>query len=200
MMEVARVVRERAPSSWFLNFTNLAGLVTEAQRRELGDRAVGICDSPAALCARVAAALRRGAEDLVFAYAGLNHLGWLIAARDGERDLLPDLFADQGLLAGLDETRLFGSERLRRLGMIPNEYLVYYEVPYEVVAALRRAGTTRAEMLLREEERFNAAADMKDALVAWEKGQGRSLRLVHGRGVARRRQRAGGGARGRGTR
>src|ERR1044071_5983874 len=57
MVEIARRAAELAPQAWFVNFTNPAGLVTEAIRAHLGDRAIGICDSPAGLCRRVAAAL-----------------------------------------------------------------------------------------------------------------------------------------------
>ncbi len=120
MVDVARRVAERAPQAWFVNFTNPAGLVTEAIRAELGDRAVGICDSPAGLCRRVAAALGRRPEELWFDYFGLNHLGWLRGVYDGERDLLPGLLADDALLASFEEGRLFGGEWLRSLGMIPN--------------------------------------------------------------------------------
>ncbi|MDQ4028166.1 MAG: 6-phospho-beta-glucosidase, partial [Actinomycetota bacterium] len=49
VLSIARVVRQVAPSSWFLNFTNPAGLITEALQQVLGDRAVGICDAPAGL-------------------------------------------------------------------------------------------------------------------------------------------------------
>ena len=93
MVELARRVAERAPQAWFVNFTNPAGLVTEAIREELGDRAIGICDSPAGLCRRVAAALDRDPEELWFDYFGLNHLGWLRSVNDGTRDLLPELLA-----------------------------------------------------------------------------------------------------------
>jgi 6-phospho-beta-glucosidase len=72
---IAHVVRDRAPAAWFVNFTNPAGVVTQAAFDVLGERAVGICDSPSALCARVAAALGRAPDDLDFDYAGLNHLG-----------------------------------------------------------------------------------------------------------------------------
>ena len=34
------------PDAWLINFTNPAGMVTEAVQQVLGDRAVGICDSP----------------------------------------------------------------------------------------------------------------------------------------------------------
>src|SRR5262249_27253336 len=59
MVRLAETVAARAPGAWFVNFTNPAGLVTEAVREVLGDRAIGICDSPAGLCRRVAVALGR---------------------------------------------------------------------------------------------------------------------------------------------
>jgi 6-phospho-beta-glucosidase len=165
MLEVAREVGKRAPSAWFLNFTNPAGLVTEALQRELGDRAIGICDAPAGLCARAAAALNRPTRTLHFDYAGLNHLGWLLAARDGGRDLLPELLADDVRLSQIDEARLFGLARIRALGMIPNEYLIYYDAPGKIVDAFRRAGATRAELLLEQQRRFYEGGG--EALASW---------------------------------
>jgi 6-phospho-beta-glucosidase len=172
MLDIARAVRHIAPSAWFLNFTNPAGLVTEALQEELGDRVVGICDAPAGLCARVAAAMRRPVRTLAFDYAGLNHLGWLTGARDGERDLLPELLADERRLSGIEEVRLFGVERIHALGMIPNEYLIYYEAPGGIVEAFRRAGATRAELLLAQQSRFYAArGGPEDALASWRQAR-----------------------------
>jgi 6-phospho-beta-glucosidase len=174
VLSIARVVRQVAPSSWFLNFTNPAGLITEALQQELGDRAVGICDAPAGLCARVAAAMTRPMRTLAFDYAGLNHLGWLIAARDGDRDLLPGLLADERRLTGIDEVRLFGAERIRALGMIPNEYLIYYEAAGDIVKAFRRAGATRAELLLNQQRRFYAGGGgPEEALASWREARDR---------------------------
>src|SRR6185295_11812018 len=99
-------VAERAPRAWFVNFTNPAGLVTEAVQEVLGARAIGICDSPAGLCRRVAGALGRRPEELWFDYFGLNHLGWLRGVHDGERDLQPDLLADEDLLTSFEEGEL----------------------------------------------------------------------------------------------
>ena len=77
MVRLAETIAEHAPDAWLINFTNPAGMVTEAVQQVLGDRAVGICDSPSGLCRRVAAALGRDPEELWFDYFGLNHLGWL---------------------------------------------------------------------------------------------------------------------------
>ena len=126
MVDIAERIAERAPSAWLLNYTNPAGLVTEALGDVLGERVIGICDSPVALTSGVARALERDPAELTFDYGGLNHLGWLKSVRDGERELLPDLLADDGGLATFEEGRIFGGELLRALARIPSEYLAYY--------------------------------------------------------------------------
>src|SRR5699024_10815949 len=37
-LDIARVIAEAAPGAWVINFTNPAGIVTEAMRTVLGDR------------------------------------------------------------------------------------------------------------------------------------------------------------------
>ena len=49
--------RALAPAAWVINFTNPAGMITEAMQQVLGDRVIGICDSPIGLGRRAAAAL-----------------------------------------------------------------------------------------------------------------------------------------------
>jgi 6-phospho-beta-glucosidase len=153
MIDLAERVASRAPNAWLINFTNPAGMVTEALQAVLGDHAIGICDTPSALCRRVAAALGRPAESLWFDYFGLNHLGWLRAVRDGGGDLLPDLLADDDALAGLEEAQVFGAEWLRSLGMIPNEYLAYFY--FDTVAAMTEQ--PRGAYLLEQQRGFYAA-------------------------------------------
>jgi 6-phospho-beta-glucosidase len=173
MLDIARTVAERSPKAWFLNFTNPAGLVSEAIRPVVGERVVGICDSPVAMYRRVANALDKDAGDLVFDYAGLNHLGWLLAVADGSRDLLPDLLRDDAKISSVDEARLFGVRRLRELGLIPNEYLVYYESHSAIVDAFRRAGATRAEVLVGAENIFYGDRNHTPAgsLAAWRRAR-----------------------------
>lgn len=173
MRLIAERVGQRAPAAWFLNFTNPAGLVTEALRPVLGERVIGICDSPAALCARVAGALRRPMSALRFDYAGLNHLGWLLAVWDAGRDLLPELLGDDACVARLEAACLFGTRRLRAQGVVPNEYLVYLEAPGAIVEAFRRAGATRGQLLLEQQERFYRGShdSPAEALASWRQAR-----------------------------
>jgi 6-phospho-beta-glucosidase len=171
MLDIAAKVSKRAPHCWFLNFTNPAGLVTEALQQVLGDRAVGICDSPAGLCARVAAALGKSVGDLAFDYAGLNHLGWLLAVKQDGLDLLPGLLADDRCIARVEEARLFGADRLRAIGAIPNEYLSYYDSPTAIADAMTNGGATRAQALKLEEDRFYQSAgwEPEESLADWRR-------------------------------
>src|SRR5262249_25534841 len=157
MVELAEIVARRAPEAWFVNFTNPAGLVTEALQQVLGHRAIGICDTPSGLCRRVATALGRPARGLWFDYARLHHLRRLRGVHDADGDLLPGLLEDDERLATLEEGVLFGGDWLRSLGMIPNEYLAYYYLATDTVETIRARKETRAEYLLATQDAFYAA-------------------------------------------
>jgi 6-phospho-beta-glucosidase len=163
--ELARRIAAAAPQAWVVNFTNPAGLVTEAMAAHLGGRVIGICDSPAGLCRRVAAALGVDPATADFDYAGLNHLGWLRHVRAGGGDLLPGLLGDPDRLGSLEEGQVFGAGRLAALGAVPNEYLHYYDGPPEPPA-----GPTRGEFLERQQRRLYARLrdPAGDALAAWD--------------------------------
>ncbi|MFG2497610.1 6-phospho-beta-glucosidase [Streptomyces sp. NPDC048441] len=153
-VDIARRVRRLAPDAWVINFTNPAGLVTEAMSRHIGDRVIGICDSPVGLGRRVARMLGGDPDEAFIDYVGLNHLGWLRGLRIAGRDELPRLLGDSELLGSFEEGRLFGAEWLRSLGAIPNEYLHYYYFNREAVRAYQAAEQTRGAFLRDQQARF----------------------------------------------
>jgi 6-phospho-beta-glucosidase len=159
MLRVAERIAAVAPDAWTIDFTNPVGMVVEALSAVLGDRVVGICDSPVGLFRRVAWLLGEPVERVRFDYAGLNHLGWLTAAHVAGRDRLPALLADPAALARIEEGRLFGPDWLRTLGAIPNEYLYYYYATRDAIAAVRERGVTRGEFLVAQQSAFYAGAD-----------------------------------------
>lgn len=163
-----------APRAWTINFTNPASIVTEAMRSHLGDRVVGICDTPIALvrrtlfaCGLDPRAFDRGEAEVD--YAGLNHLGWLRGVRAGGSDLLTGLLADDAALRGLEEVRLMGADWVRTQRALPNEYLYYYDYTREAVAALAAEDRTRGEFLAQQQGAFYAAATAEPdlALALW---------------------------------
>lgn len=154
MRRVAETIAAEAPGAWVINFTNPAGIVTEAMQQVLGKRVVGICDTPIGLVRRAARTLGVSPADADYDYLGLNHLGWLRAVRRDEVDLLPTLLADDALLVGIEEARLIGLDYVRQTGALPNEYLYYYLHTDDAIRRIRDSGQTRGEFLLRQQGGF----------------------------------------------
>ena len=149
LLNYVKIIRELAPEAWLLNFTNPAGMVTEAVTRVAGfERAVGICDNPAAMVREAAAALGVPAERLFPEYYGLNHLGWLRALYlngvDQKPKLLATIKASGGHIPGLP----FNPAFVEALDALPNEYLYFYYYPQQAVENLLRAGQSRAQQIL----------------------------------------------------
>ncbi|MEU5236243.1 6-phospho-beta-glucosidase [Streptomyces lydicus] len=177
-VDIAERVARLAPNAWVINFTNPAGMVTEAMSQVLGDRVIGICDSPVGLVRRAARAA--GADPAAFAsgrlgydYVGLNHLGWLRSLTLDGTELLPRLLADDSALGSFEEGRLFGAEWLRTLGALPNEYLHYYYFRRETLDSVRDTPETRGEFLDQQQggffERAAAAGGPEAAYALWER-------------------------------
>jgi 6-phospho-beta-glucosidase len=155
MLELAREMKQRCPQAWLVNFTNPAGMVTEALVPVLGNRVIGICDSAGGLVHRAARAagapLPEGKLDGV-GYYGLNHLGWLYRLESGGKDLLPGLLANGRALSSFEEGRLFPQPFLESLGCLPNEYLYYYYDTERAVGAIRAMRQTRGESIHEQQE------------------------------------------------
>jgi 6-phospho-beta-glucosidase len=170
-VDIAQRVARLAPDAWVINFTNPAGLVTEAMSRHLGDRVIGICDSPVGLGRRIAKVLGANPREAWIDYVGLNHLGWVRGLRVAGRDELPRLLADPELLGSFEEGKLFGPEWLQSLGAVPNEYLHYYYFNREAVRAYQEAEKTRGAFLCDQQAQFYEEMKRPDAgaLTAWDR-------------------------------
>ncbi|MFI2562951.1 6-phospho-beta-glucosidase [Paenarthrobacter sp. NPDC018779] len=172
MLELAEAMRLHCPDAWLINFTNPAGMVTEALAPVLGKRVIGICDSAGGLVKRAAAAagapLPDGRLDGV-GYYGLNHLGWLYRLAPSGTDLLPGLLSSHDALASMEEGRLFGQHMLELLGCLPNEYLYYYYETHHATQAIRRQSETRGASIHGQQATlYPGLAGSPDAYARWD--------------------------------
>ncbi|WP_246956799.1 6-phospho-beta-glucosidase [Brachybacterium sp. Marseille-Q7125] len=160
-MEIAQAIAQGAPEAWVINFTNPAGIVTEAMRTVLGDRVVGICDTPIGLVRRVGRLLGTdivGDRAATFDYVGLNHLGWLRSVTIDGQDRLPEVLGSDDLLEEIEEARIIGKDWVRADGALPNEYLYYYLHTDDAISRITSAATTRGEFLAKQQGDFYLSA------------------------------------------
>lgn len=153
MLRLARLVERHAPRATLINYTNPAGMVTEALRNETSLEVVGICDTPAELTERVAGLLYLDPAACSPGWSGINHLGWLTslyeAAPDGPlppENHLEDLFRDPERLVRAHRNRLFEAAEMARA--VPSEYVFLHLHPQRAVLRTHAAGTTRGASIL----------------------------------------------------
>jgi 6-phospho-beta-glucosidase len=149
ILEQARVVEKYSANAWFINFTNPAGLITQALNCTTNLRVVGICDTPAELFHRIALALEAQPAHVDCEYFGLNHLGWVRGIRLHGEDVTGRLLSSDVLLRSLYSTELFDPALIRTLGLIPTEYLFFYYAKRAALENQRSAGATRGEEIAR---------------------------------------------------
>jgi 6-phospho-beta-glucosidase len=155
VLAYCEVIARLAPGAVLVNFTNPAGIITQAITTSSPVRVVGVCDTPSGTISRLADFLEVDAGKIAFSYAGLNHLGWITSVVvDGEERI-------DRLVTRYDELRTFNyrfaafdAALVRRLGCIPTDYLYYYYDPGAYVARVASAGTTRGESVRTFNERL----------------------------------------------
>jgi 6-phospho-beta-glucosidase len=145
----AKIVEHVAPKAWFINFTNPAGLITQALTQNTGLKVIGICDTPSELFHRIADAVGAPAKDVVCHYAGLNHLGWVRRVHLRGEDITDRLLNDPALLRTLYPAGLFDPALIQTLRLIPTEYLFFYYSQRTAYRNQQKAGASRGEELAR---------------------------------------------------
>ncbi|HEX9553122.1 MAG TPA: hypothetical protein VF983_07950 [Streptosporangiaceae bacterium] len=154
------LLRQCSPDAVLINFTNPAGLITQAISAQGKVRSVGVCDTPSGTIADLAAfAGARGAQaagagggaagQVVARYGGLNHLGWITSFEVDGRELIGDLIGRFDELQQVNQhLAAFDADMIRRVGAIPTEYVYYYYDPRRYVDGVARAGSSRGEDVL----------------------------------------------------
>ncbi|TFH19239.1 MAG: 6-phospho-beta-glucosidase, partial [Acidimicrobiales bacterium] len=158
-LAIAADIERLAPDATLLNFTNPAGLVTEALCRHTDVTTIGLCNVPWTIKERVARSLRVDAASVEFDYVGLNHLSWVrgvtVDGLDRTAEVLDGLrrrvVERSGAHRDPDGEPDWTAEAIDTLGAIPNSYLRYY---YETDAWVRHQSThpTRASEVMAIED------------------------------------------------
>jgi 6-phospho-beta-glucosidase len=148
-----------SPNAVLINFTNPAGLITQAISAQGKVQAVGVCDTPGGTVERLGAFLvSEGGDvpgsaesgDVPGSYAGLNHLGWVCSLQAGGQERMGELLARFEELQRFDHRfAAFDPALVRRVGAIPTEYVYYFYDARRYLDGVAQAGVSRGQDVLR---------------------------------------------------
>jgi 6-phospho-beta-glucosidase len=151
ILSVAKDMQETAPGALLLNFTNPAGLVTEALYRHAPDvPAVGVCNVGITAKMQILDSLKPSLgqisdERAVLKTLGLNHLTWHYGFTIDGEDMWLQIFPAYVERQKQEENPEWDIDTLESLGMIPNYYLQYFYYSDKKLKGQEKWPPSRAE-------------------------------------------------------
>jgi 6-phospho-beta-glucosidase len=166
-MNIARKVEKLAPDAWIINFTNPAGIVTEAISRYTKAKIIGVCNVPITMHHMIANMLKSPFDQVQLQFAGLNHMVWVHQVtqngKDVTRDVIEMLCDGAALTMNNIKEEPWPPEFLRAMGAIPCPYHRYFyqtrEMLEEEIEAAKERGTRAEQVMQVEKELFELYAD-----------------------------------------
>lgn len=159
ILDICRDMERLCGDAWLINFTNPAGMVTEAVLRHTSIKTMGLCNVPIGMTKNVAKMLDVDSKRLFIEFAGLNHLVW--GKRiwlDGKRvdEKVFDLIADGESMTMKNIPDLkWDGDFLKTLKMLPCPYHRYFYLTKEMLKDEYEAskdGKTRAQAVMEIEK------------------------------------------------
>ena len=144
VLSYCEMLRQLAPGATLINFTNPAGLITQAIASHGGVRAVGVCDTPGGTIGHLGRFLGVTRDQVQAGYAGLNHLGWVTSLQVDGRERIGDLVTRFAELQNADrQFAAFDPAMIKRVRALPTEYVYYFYDPSRYVRSVSKAGSSR---------------------------------------------------------
>lgn len=149
MKEYMRIIKEKSNHATVFNFTNPAGLVTQALYEAGYDNTVGICDNATGVKIELAEALQVNASELFIRLYGLNHLTWADQVKLNGVDIFETLMKNDDFIEHYHDFLYYDRDFIRRLHALPNGYLYYYYHRERALKNILKAPMTRGETILK---------------------------------------------------
>lgn len=162
LLDICKDMEDVCPDAWLINFTNPAGIVTEAVLKHTKVKCIGLCNVSINMKHDAAKRLQVEAKDLDCRFIGLNHLSVMNHAYYQGKDRIADVLAvstSEGVVKNIEKN---GEMDLlaREMGCMLSPYLQYFYYEKEMLSketkeALSITGT-RADQVKRVEKELFA--------------------------------------------
>jgi 6-phospho-beta-glucosidase len=139
ILSIVEDMKELCPNAWLINFTNPAGMVTDAiVRYGKWEKVIGLCNVPVGAMMYEPKLIGKELDELVYSFAGLNHFHWHRVKDLTGKDVTPEIIdamytGDSGIPANIHAMNFF-KEQLVQMNAIPCGYHRYYYRYEEMLA------------------------------------------------------------------
>ena len=155
VLDIAATMQKLAPEALLVNFTNPAGLITEALSRYAPDvPSVGVCNVAITTKMELLESLKEHvgielpAERAHLDTLGLNHLSWHRGFEADGQSVWPQLMEAYLKALPAEAEPSWDLATIKALEMIPNYYLQYYYYTDRILAAQEKWPPSRAEEVM----------------------------------------------------
>lgn len=152
ILDICKDIKELCPDAWLINFTNPAGMVTEAiNRYGVHKKAIGLCNVPINMHSGIAKIVDKPVEDVEVLFGGLNHMVFATSVSVDGEDKTAEVLDKWGTMSMNNITGISWNKGfVDALGVIPCPYHRYFymakEYLEEAIEKFEHNGT-RAEMV-----------------------------------------------------
>ncbi|QIB27839.1 6-phospho-beta-glucosidase [Caloranaerobacter azorensis] len=160
ILDICRDIEELSPDAWLINFTNPAGIITEAVLRYTKVKTIGLCNVPIGMVNNVAKILNVDSKRVRIEFVGLNHMVY------GKEIYLDGKNITSTVLKKLSDSALINMNNIPdlnwdkdfiySLGMLPCPYHRYFymtdEILEEEIKAFQSGEGTRAQQVMKIEK------------------------------------------------
>ncbi|MCV9884097.1 6-phospho-beta-glucosidase [Metabacillus halosaccharovorans] len=162
ILDICKDIEEVSPHAFLLNFTNPAGIVTEAVTKYTKVKTIGLCNLPIGTKMLVAKMLGVDVSKVEIEMAGINHLNWTtkvwVEGIEKTGEVLDIISGVKGVSVKNIPDIEWEREFIQSVGMIPCSYLRYYYMKDKMLEKqlqdLETKGTRADEVKKVEEELF----------------------------------------------
>lgn len=135
ILDIAKDMEALCPDAFLINFTNPAGIVTEAVQRFSSIKAIGLCNVPVNMRKEIAKII--GSNDFLFHAIGLNHYvfghGAYYNGKNVMPEILPKLLEDSEFNPKNIEDMPYLTEQIIKTEMMPCYYHKYFYLADEML-------------------------------------------------------------------
>lgn len=167
ILDICKDIEELSSDAFLLNFTNPAGIVTEAVTKYTNVKTIGLCNLPIGTKMSIAKMMDVDVSKVEIEMVGINHLNWTtkiwVEGKEMTNEILDVISGAEGVSVKNIPEIEWDPEFIQSVGMIPCSYLRYYYMKDKMLQKqlddVETKGTRADEVKKVEEELFELYKD-----------------------------------------